>query len=62
MENRVAVLELVAALDRAEACRDGSVVDAICQPCWIDVGVAVDAVRNVLKAQALAGTPRPGPD
>ena len=57
------VVALIDALDRADACRTGSAVDAVCHRCWDEVGLALAAVRNaVYKAQALTGTPRPGPD
>ena len=38
------VVKLIEALDRAEACRSGSAVDAVCAPCWADVHVALAAV------------------
>ena len=41
------VIELIEALDRADECRKGSAVDAVCVPCWYDVTVALDAVRKV---------------
>ena len=56
------VVELIEALDRADECRNGSAVDAVCHRCWSDVDVALAAVRDLYKAQALTGTPRPGPD
>ena len=46
------VVELLEALDRADECRNnGSAVDAICDRCWADVGVAVEAVRKVYKPE-----------
>ena len=56
------VVELIDAIDRADECRNGSAVDAVCHRCWADVDLALEAVRKIHKAQALTGTPRPGPD
>ena len=58
----VLVVELIEALDRADECRNGSAVDAVCHRCWADVGLALEAVRNMYKAQALTGTPSRVPD
>ena len=51
MDKRV-VVELIEALDRADACRNGSAVDTVCHRCWSDVDVALEAVRKVYKPQA----------
>lgn len=47
------VVELIEALDRADDCREGSAVDAVCHRCWYDVYVALDAVRKVYKPEPL---------
>ena len=47
------VVKLIEALDRAEACRSGSAVDAVCAPCWADVHVALAAVREVYKPESV---------
>lgn len=41
------VVELIAALDRADACREASAVKAVCHRCWADVSLALAAVRKV---------------
>ena len=51
------VVKLIEALDRAEACRSGSAVDAVCAPCWADVDAALGDVRKVYKPQSLTWTP-----
>ena len=56
------VVELIAALDQADDCRNGSAVDTVCHRCWSDVDVALEAVRKVYKPQELTGTPKPVPD
>ena len=53
MDKRV-VLELIAALDQADDCRNGLAVDAVCHRCWADVDVAVEAVQKVYKPQPVA--------
>ena len=53
MDKRV-VLELIAALDQADDCRNGSAVDTVCHRCWSDVDVALEAVRKVYKPQPVA--------
>ena len=40
------VVKLIAAFDRADACREASAVDAVCHRCWEDVDVALEAVRQ----------------
>ena len=52
MDKRV-VIELIAALDRAEECRAVSEVDAVFHRCWDDVDVALEAVRKVYDPQPL---------
>ena len=47
------VIELIDALDRADDCREGSAVDAVCHRCWYDVYVALDVVRKVYKPEPL---------
>ena len=42
---------LIEALDRADDCREGSAVDAVCHRCWADVDVALAAVRKVYKPE-----------
>ena len=56
MDKRV-VVELIEALDRAHECRERSMVDAVCQPCWDDVEAALGVVRNVYKPQSLTWIP-----
>ena len=51
------VVELIEALDRADDCREGSAVDAVCHRCWYDVYVALDAVRKVYKPETLTKIP-----
>ena len=53
MDKRV-VVELIEALDRADACRNGSAVDAVCHRCWDEVEIALAAVRKVYNPQPLA--------
>ena len=43
------VAALVRAVDQAHACREASVVDAVCQWCWADVEVAFEAVSKAYK-------------
>ena len=43
------VVNLIEALDRAAACRNRSVIDAVCHRCWADVELALEAVRKVYK-------------
>ena len=45
------VVELIEALDRADECREGSAVDAVCHRCWDDVEAALEAVREVYKPE-----------
>ena len=49
---------LIEALDRADECRNGSAVDAVCHRCWYDVDFALSAVRNLYKPEELTGTLR----
>ena len=52
------VVELIEALDRADACRELSAVDAVCHRCLADVDVALEAVRAVyqpVKPEVLLG-------
>ena len=49
MDDRERVVKLIEALDRANECRDGSAVDAVCHRCWSDVDVALEVVRKVYK-------------
>ena len=51
------VIKLIEALDRAHECREGSAVDAVCVPCWYDVTVALDAVREVHFKQLVTRIP-----
>ena len=51
------VVELIEALDRADECRKGSAVDAVCVPCWYDVTVALDVVRKVHFRQLVTRIP-----
>ena len=51
------VVELIEALDRADACRNGSAVDTVCHRCWSYVDVALEAVRKVYKPKPLTKVP-----
>ena len=44
------VVALMDALERADASREASAVDAVSHRCWADVDVALAAVRNIYKA------------
>ena len=47
------MVALIEALDRADACREASAVQAVCHRCWADVDLALEAVRKVYKPQPL---------
>ena len=57
MDDRERVVALIEALDRADECRNGSAVDAVCHPCWADVEAALGAVRKVYKPQSVTWIP-----
>ena len=44
---------LIEALDRADECRSASAGDAVCHRCWDDVVLALEAVRQVYKPEAV---------
>lgn len=52
-----AVGALLRALDKANVCRDGSSLQAVCEPCWIAVGDAVEAVKATRKPDKLVQVP-----
>ena len=57
MDDKVLVVALIEALDRARDCREGSAVQAVCVPCWDEVNLALSAVRKVYKAKPLTENP-----
>ena len=48
---------LIEAVDRADECRSASAGDAVCAPCWSDVHVALEAVCQVYKPEAVTKIP-----
>ena len=57
MDERVLVVTLIEALDRADECREASAVDAVCHRCWDEVVLALDNVRKVYKPEQLTKIP-----
>ena len=53
MESDLRVDELIAALDQADDCRNGSAVDTVCHRCWSDVEAALEAVRKVYQPETV---------
>ena len=54
-----AVGALLQALTKADLCRHGSNLQAICDPCWLDVGRAVEAVNATRETDKPAQVPVP---
>ena len=50
-DERVLVVTLIEAVDRAYECRERSAAEAVCHRCWADVEVALEAVRRVYKPE-----------